>query len=315
MASSRCPYGPAQEQPPRAWMPNRSLSTRDHEVMVQETLAVPDPERDDGQPGRLAAAEDLDSRAAGPAAQHVLPQLLLTGGDQIGANGLLQRHGQAGPDGLDDCGRAALLAGDRVVEITVADRVHERHGAAAGYRRHPIADQLAAHDQDARRLRPAGELVRRQEDRVLVIISVRPRRADADGHVRPRGCVVPEGQRAVSVQQRSDRAGVGEDAGDVGGGGEAPDQQRPVRVPDQLALQIVQVDVAVGILADDHDVGDRLAPRQLVGVMLVGADEHDRPIIPGDLRGELVPLVQAGRYPQLQDADQLVHRRRSRPSR
>ena len=27
MASSRCPYGPAHEQPPRAWMPNRSLST------------------------------------------------------------------------------------------------------------------------------------------------------------------------------------------------------------------------------------------------------------------------------------------------
>jgi hypothetical protein len=27
MASSRCPYGPAQEHPPRAWMPNRSLSS------------------------------------------------------------------------------------------------------------------------------------------------------------------------------------------------------------------------------------------------------------------------------------------------
>ena len=23
--SNRCPYGPAQEQPPRAWMPKRSL--------------------------------------------------------------------------------------------------------------------------------------------------------------------------------------------------------------------------------------------------------------------------------------------------
>src|SRR5660398_229591 len=27
MPSRRCPYGPAQEQPPRAWMPNRSLRT------------------------------------------------------------------------------------------------------------------------------------------------------------------------------------------------------------------------------------------------------------------------------------------------
>ena len=26
MPNSRCPYGPAQEQPPRDWIPNRSLS-------------------------------------------------------------------------------------------------------------------------------------------------------------------------------------------------------------------------------------------------------------------------------------------------
>ena len=27
MPSSRCPYGPAHEQPPRAWIPNRSFSS------------------------------------------------------------------------------------------------------------------------------------------------------------------------------------------------------------------------------------------------------------------------------------------------
>src|ERR1035438_8614593 len=56
---------------------------RDHEVMVQEIGAVPDPERDDGQPGRLAAAEDLDSRTVGPTAQHMAPQPLLAGGDTL----------------------------------------------------------------------------------------------------------------------------------------------------------------------------------------------------------------------------------------
>ena len=39
-----------------------------------------------------------------------------------------------------------------------------------------------------------------------------------------------------------------------------------------------EVDVAVGVLADRDDVGDRLAPGQLVGVVLVRPDEHDRPL-------------------------------------
>jgi hypothetical protein len=55
------------------------------------------------------------------------------------------------------------------------------------------------------------------------------------------------------------------------------------RVPGQLAAQVGQVDVAVGVLADDHDVGDGLAPRQLVGVVFVRADEDDRPFPGGDL--------------------------------
>ena len=85
-----------------------------------------------------------------------------------------------------------------------------------------------------------------------------------------------------AVQQRGDRVGVGEDAGDVGGGGEAADPQRPVGVPDQLRVQVGQVDVPVGVRADHDDVGDRLPPRQLVGVVLVRADEHHRPLLGGD---------------------------------
>ena len=156
---------------------------------------MPDPERDDGQPGRLAAAEDLDSRAAGPAAQHVLPEPLLAGGDEIGADCLLECHDEPGADGLDDGGGAAFLACDRVVEIAVADRVDERHRAAAGRCRHLIADQFAPDDQDAGGLRPAGELVRRQEDRVLVVVPVRPGFRDADGHVGTRSGIIP-GRRA-----------------------------------------------------------------------------------------------------------------------
>ena len=70
--------------------------------------------------------------------------------------------------------------------------------------------------------------------------------------------------------------GVADDAGDVAGRREGADLQRPVGVVDQLTLERGDVDVAVGVLRDDHDVGDRLAPRQLVGVVLERADEDDR---------------------------------------
>ncbi len=110
------------------------------------------------------------------------------------------------------------------------------------------------------------------------------------------------------MQQRGGRPGVSEDAGDVGGGGKAADPQPAVCVADQLAFQVCQVDVAVAILADDHEVSDRLAPGQLVGVMLVRADEDHRPLGVRDAPGQLVPLVQPGRDAQFQDADELVHR-------
>jgi hypothetical protein len=44
--------------------------------------------------------------------------------------------------------------------------------------------------------------------------------------------------------------------------------------------------------------------------MLIWPDEHNRPLVPGDLARQPEPLVKPGRDPQLQDADQLVHRRR-----
>ena len=44
----------------------------------------------------------------------------------------------------------------------------------------------------------------------------------------------------------------------------------------QLVGEVLDVDAAVGVLADRHDVGDRFAPRQLVGMVLVRPDEHHR---------------------------------------
>ena len=74
--------------------------------------------------------------------------------------------------------------------------------------------------------------------------------------------------------------------------------------------QLVEVDVAVRVLVDDDDVGDRLPPGELVGVVFVGPEEHHRPLRGRDRLGEPVAGGQPGREAQLQDGDQLVHRRR-----
>ena len=69
---------------------------------------------------------------------------------------------------------------------------------------------------------------------------------------------------------------------------------------DELGGEERLVDVPVGVLGADHDVGDRLAPRQLVGVVLERADEDDRPLVGRDVVGEVragprAPRGSAGR--------------------
>ena len=66
--------------------------------------------------------------------------------------------------------------------------------------------------------------------------------------------------------------------------------------------------MAVGVLGADHDVGDRLAPGQLVGVVLERADEHDRPLVGGDVGGQRVRVLERRGDAQAEDADQLGDR-------
>ena len=101
-------------------------------------------------------------------------------------------------------------------------------------------------------------------------------------------------------------SGVADDAGDVARRGERADLQRARGMADQLLFERAEVDVPVGVLADDDDVGDRLAPRQLVGVVFERADEHDRPLVWRDVSAEPVAVLERGRDAEAEDADQLV---------
>ncbi len=120
------------------------------------------------------------------------------------------------------------------------------------------------------------------------------------------GREVPEGQGAVFVERPRHRGDVGQDAGDVRRRREGADQQGSVGVAGQLRTQGGEVDVAVGVLGDRDDVGDRFAPRHLVGMVLVGADEHHRSPVGRDLVGEVPHVVECRRDAQPQHADEFV---------
>ena len=110
------------------------------------------------------------------------------------------------------------------------------------------------------------------------------------------------------MQHRGNGTAVGQDPGHVRGRRETADQQRAAREAGQLLFEIGQVHMPVGILADDDDVGNRLAPGQLIGVMLVRPYKDNGSLRLRNSRGELETFVQPGRDAQLQNPDQLVHR-------
>ena len=198
---------------------------RDDEVVVQVAPARPaHHERHDRQPVRVEVAEDLDVRVGTPGLDRPPQEVLLVRADHVHAHGLLEVEHQAGPDGLHDRRGAALLPVGGVVDVVVVGRVDVVDRAAARHGRYPVAQQVAADHQDARRTRPAHELVRRQEHRVLVRLGVAGTSAvHLDVDVRGGGREVPERQRAVPVQQVGDRVGVADDAGDVRGRRERAD--------------------------------------------------------------------------------------------
>jgi hypothetical protein len=112
--------------------------------------------------------------------------------------------------------------------------------AAAGQGGYPVREQVPLGDEDARRARATGELVRGEEDGVLVsqppVLALRGG-VHVDREVRSRGGVIPAGKRAVAVEQDGDRVHVGDDAGDIRRRREAPDLEPARGVALELCLE------------------------------------------------------------------------------
>ncbi len=290
--------------------PEQVVEQRDHEVVVQ--VAATGPAYDEGhdrQPLGFEVAEDLQAGVGAPGANGAAEELRLVRPDHLGPDRRLELEDQPGPDGLHNRRRTALLPVLRVGEVAVLGLVDVGDRPAARNDRDPVGEKFPAGDENARGSRSTDELVWRQEDGVLVGVRMLGAvRVHRDVDVRRGGGEVPERQRAVAVQGVGDPAGVRHDAGDVGCGGEGADLQRAVGVRRELGFQGVDVDQAVGVLRDDDDVGDRLPPGQLVGVVLERPDEHHRPAITGDVRAQGEAVVEVGRDSEIEYADEPVDR-------
>lgn len=113
----------------------------------------------------------------------------------------------------------------------------------------------------------------------------------------------------MAVQQRRHGADVGEDARDVRRGREAPETQRTIRRGQQGRLERGEVHVPVGVLGDGDHVGQALAPRQLVRVVLEGTDEHDGAFVGRHARRPPVTHVELARDAEPEDLDHPIDRR------
>ncbi len=238
-----------------------------------------------------------------------MDEVLLVGADHLGAHGLLEREHQAGPNRLDDGRGPGLLPVLGVVQVGVVVRAHVGDRSAADDVRHRVGQQLSPNGEHARGPRAADELVRAEHHRVLVGGRVlAAHRIHVDLHIRCGGREVPERQGAELMQQRGHGTCVRHDAGDVAGGRERADFERPIRVPLQCGAQRLLVDVAIGILRDGHHIGDRFAPRQFVAVVLERADEHHWAFVGRNLFEQVVARGEIGGQAQIQDPDESVDR-------
>lgn len=185
--------------------------------------------------------------------------------------------------------------------------VHVGDRAAADDVGHTVLQQFAADDEHARGAGAADELVRAEHHGILVRQRVLGApRVHVDVDVRGGGGEIPHGERSVAVEQVGNGTRVRQDAGDVGGGRERADLHRSIGEAHQFGFQLGKVDVTVGVFLDGDHIGDRLAPGQLVGVVLERADEHDRAFARRDVLQQVVAVVEVGGQPDVHDADQPI---------
>ena len=128
MPSRRWPYGPAQEQPPRDWMPNRSLRSATTKLWCRyRPSRRAHDERDDREPSRRRGCPG--SRCSGcSSTTSIARRMKDSSRSRIASSptASFELEHEAGADRLDDRRRAALLAMLDVGQVAVFRRGSRR---------------------------------------------------------------------------------------------------------------------------------------------------------------------------------------------
>ncbi|OPZ80849.1 MAG: hypothetical protein BWY77_00899 [bacterium ADurb.Bin431] len=224
-------------------------------------------------------------------------------GEHIGhPHPLLEFDGEGGADGLEEAGRAPVLARlDIVHEAVFSPGIGPVDGSAAGLVRHPQGVERGVEKKDPRTARSAEELVGTEKDGIQPGQGVG--RMHVDGDIGGGGGEIDKTQAAVLVHDAGHLVIGGADAGDVGAGGEGADLHLPVAVDAQQAFEIVEIDPALCIRFDHLDIGDAFQPGGLVGVVLHVGDKDHR----AGLLWKIEIVCQLLREAQAEDALPLVH--------
>ena len=226
----------------------------------------------DRQGPGAARAQQFKIGIARPDRKRPRPQIVLPRCQPFVAQGLLDHQHEPGADIADHVGRAAFFAVLQPVRIDMPPGRHEGNRATAGQRRGAAPRDRIAQDHHARGPRPAGKLVRRKDHCVLfgVGAAVHPHR-----QVRGGAAIVPDRQRAMTLQQPRHRDIIGNDAGHVRCRAERADDQAGALCIAQRGFERAQNRPAFRGFGDLDHLGAAFAPRQQVRMMLIRPDKND----------------------------------------
>ena len=256
---------------------------------------------------RLEVPEDEEVVAAPPLPEGAGEVVVL---DPLGARHAhrrLQVEREPGLDRLDDRRRAAGLAELDGGQVPVVPGGRVEDGSASRLGRDAVREEPPVRDEETGRPRPAEELVDREEDRVEPRVGI-ARGVHVDVDVGSGGGEVEEGEGAVPVEDAGEGVDVVQDAGDVRGGAERPDLPGTVLPLLELGVEVLDRDAPRLVEVDVDRVADRLAPGDVVGVVLHHRPEDDGTGVLGDLLRQVVALLELVGDAQAQDVDEPVDR-------
>ena len=247
----------------------------DDVVVMQHPPADPQVEGEDPDPCSADRPQQFQPRNGAQGAFHPVCHGQFAFLDLVLTDRALQRQNHARADVLDDRGCPAFFAPFGVRDVFMVVFGNVGHGTAACHCRPSGVEKGPVRDQQSRGAGPARILVRGHKCRVDPVRRTGGAFGQRNLHVGTGGGEIGHAPAALRMHQPRDAAQVADHAGHVRGRSEGSDLHGGVRVGREPRFQRFEANGAVRVQRDTLDAGPGFAPRQIVGMVLVGADKDD----------------------------------------